>query len=131
MASFGRITAQRIAWPAGATSTVSLMTFMDASNVSRPSPANPRLVGAAGAALRPTSMSEPSVVAVPYTTLSEAALDGLIGEFVTRAGTDYGRTEKTLAEKIADVRRQLERGEARIVFDPESETVNIVVTDAR
>ena len=76
-------------------------------------------------------MSEPSVVAVPYATLSEAALDGLIEEFVTRAGTDYGRTEKTLAEKIADVRRQLERGEARIVFDPESETVNIVVTDAR
>ncbi len=76
-------------------------------------------------------MSEPSVVAIPYTTLSEAALDGLIGEFVTRAGTDYGRTEKTLAEKIADVRRQLERGEATIVFDPESETVNIVVADAR
>ena len=50
---------------------------------------------------------------------------------MTRAGTDYGRTERTLAEKIADVRRQLERGEATIVFDPESETVNIVVTDAR
>jgi uncharacterized protein YheU (UPF0270 family) len=76
-------------------------------------------------------MSEPSVVAVPYATLSEAALDGLIEEFVTRAGTDYGRTERTLAEKIADVRRQLERGEATIVFDPESETVNIVVADAR
>jgi uncharacterized protein YheU (UPF0270 family) len=76
-------------------------------------------------------MAEPSVVDVPYSALSEHALDALITEFVTRAGTDYGAVERTLTEKIADVRRQLERGEARIVFDPETESTNIVVAAPR
>ena len=38
----------------------------------------------------------------------------------------YGAVERSFASKLADVRRQLERGEARIEFDPVSETVNIV-----
>ncbi len=71
-------------------------------------------------------MDEPSGVEVPYSALSDDALTRLITEFVTRAGTDYGTVERTLAEKIADVRRQLVRGEAAIVFDPASETANIV-----
>lgn len=71
-------------------------------------------------------MTEPSGIEVPYTSLSESALAGLLEEFVTRAGTDYGAVERPLAEKIADVRRQLVRGEAKIVYDPESETANIV-----
>jgi uncharacterized protein YheU (UPF0270 family) len=32
---------------------------------------------------------------------------------------------------MADVRRQLTRGEAKIVFDPETESANIVVGDRR
>lgn len=67
-----------------------------------------------------------SVVEVPRDALSPAALRGVIEEFVTRAGTDYGAREKTIEEKIADVERQLERGEATIVFDPETATTNIV-----
>jgi uncharacterized protein YheU (UPF0270 family) len=47
-------------------------------------------------------------------------------EFVTRDGTDYGAAEKTLDEKVADVRRQLERGHAAIVYDAASDTINIV-----
>ena len=31
-----------------------------------------------------------------------------------------------LEEKVADVMRQLERGEAKVVFDPDTGTVNIV-----
>jgi uncharacterized protein YheU (UPF0270 family) len=72
--------------------------------------------------------SEPTGVEVPWTALSEEALTGLLEEFVTRAGTDYGTVERTLAEKIADVRGQLVRGEATIVFDPASATTDIVVT---
>lgn len=67
------------------------------------------------------------VVEVPHTALSPEALAGVIEEFVTRAGTDYGVRERTLEEKIADVRRQLERGEAILVFDPETGTTNVVV----
>jgi uncharacterized protein YheU (UPF0270 family) len=70
-------------------------------------------------------------IPIPYTALSEDALAGLIQEFVTRSGTDYGAEEATLARRIADVRRQLERGEAVIVFDPDTETANIVLHDRR
>lgn len=65
-------------------------------------------------------------VEVPLDALDEATLVALLESFVGREGTDYGAVEQRLDEKVADVRRQLERGDARIVFDPETETVNIV-----
>ena len=65
-------------------------------------------------------------VEVPYTRLTPQVLRALIEEFVTREGTDYGLREKTFDEKVADVMRQIERGEAKIVFDLESQTANIV-----
>jgi uncharacterized protein YheU (UPF0270 family) len=42
-----------------------------------------------------------------------------------RAAVD---TWRTLEEKIADVMRQLRRGEATVVLDPRTTTVNIVST---
>lgn len=69
----------------------------------------------------------PRAVEVPRAALSEAALRGLVESFVLREGTDYGAVERTHEQKVADVLRQLERGEARIEFDPSSESVNIVV----
>jgi uncharacterized protein YheU (UPF0270 family) len=65
-------------------------------------------------------------VEVPYTALSADALRGLVEEFVTRDGTDYGVRERTLDEKIRDVMRQLERGEVKIMFDPASRSANLV-----
>ena len=67
------------------------------------------------------------VVGVDYTELSGEALRGVIEEFISRESTDYGAVEKTFEQKIADVRRQLERGEARIVFDPAAESIHLVV----
>ncbi len=66
-------------------------------------------------------------IEVPHTALSPEALRGLVEEFVTRDGTDYGERERTLEERVRDVLRQLERGEVKIVFDPDSETTNLVV----
>lgn len=66
-------------------------------------------------------------VEVPHAQLAPELLRRLIEEFVTRDGTDYGATERTLAEKVAMVVRQLEAGEVAIVVDAESETVDIVV----
>jgi uncharacterized protein len=66
------------------------------------------------------------MVEVPREALSREALRGVIEEFVTRPGTDYGVQERTIEEKIADVEGQLDRGEAIIVFDPEAATTNIV-----
>lgn len=68
----------------------------------------------------------PPPVEIPLDALSEDALLGVIESFVLREGTDYGARERSHEEKVADVRRQLECGEARIVFDPEAESVNIV-----
>jgi uncharacterized protein YheU (UPF0270 family) len=59
--------------------------------------------------------------------LSESALRGLVEEFVTRDGTDYGNAELSLEEKVARLERQIASGDAKIVFDPESETVNVVL----
>lgn len=63
---------------------------------------------------------------IPPSALRPEVLRALIEEFVTREGTDYGHEEHDLERKVAAVRRQLERGEAKISFDPESESVSIL-----
>jgi uncharacterized protein YheU (UPF0270 family) len=65
-------------------------------------------------------------VSVPYSALEPDILRAVIESFVLREGTDYGERELPLDEKFARVLRLLERGEARIVFDPETQTVDIV-----
>jgi uncharacterized protein len=67
-------------------------------------------------------------VAVPHTQLSAEALQGVIESFVLREGTEYGEREFTLPEKLSHVMLQLERGEAQIMFDPQSQSIDIVVT---
>ena len=58
--------------------------------------------------------------------LSPEALTGIIASFVLREGTDYGLVEVPFEEKVAQVRRLIERGEIHITFDRESETVSLV-----
>jgi uncharacterized protein len=62
--------------------------------------------------------------------LAPATLRAVIESFVLREGTDYGVHETSLQEKVAQVLIQLRRGEAHITFDPASESVNVVVTNA-
>ena len=65
-------------------------------------------------------------VEIPISELSDAALRGVVESFVNREGTDYGAVERTLDDKVADVMRQLEAGEARVIFDTESESIQII-----
>jgi len=65
-------------------------------------------------------------VEIPLEELSASALRGVLEAFVNREGTDYGEVERSLEDKVADVMRQLKRGEACIVFDPETESVTLV-----
>ena len=67
----------------------------------------------------------PQPVVVPHTELSADLLHAVVESYVLREGTDYGEKEFSLAEKVSHVISQLKRGEAHIVFDPESETVSI------
>jgi uncharacterized protein YheU (UPF0270 family) len=63
---------------------------------------------------------------IPWQRLSDDVLDSVIEEFVSREGTEYGAQDYTLAEKVAQVRLQLQRGEAVIDFDPDTETCHLM-----
>lgn len=63
---------------------------------------------------------------IPHNQLSTEALTGIIEEFITREGTDYGQREVPLQDKINQVRSQLDRGEVIIVYDAESRSCNLV-----
>jgi len=62
---------------------------------------------------------------IAATDLSEQALLGVIDAFILREGTDYGERETDLRDKCAQVRAQLETGEAHIDFDPATGSVDI------
>ena len=70
-----------------------------------------------------------TAVKVPYNQLSPEALHGVIEEFVTRDGTDYGEVEVSLETKIAQVLGQIKSGKAVIVFDQKTETCTILKSD--
>lgn len=70
--------------------------------------------------------TEPMII--PFADLADDTLQRVIESFVLREGTDYGLHEAPLTSKVLQVRRQLERGDAWIVFDAESSTIDIVLS---
>jgi len=69
---------------------------------------------------------------IPFEQLSPDALRGLIEDFVTRNGTDYGDIEVSLETKIKQVMRQLKSGEVVIAYNHDEEYCNIITKeDAR
>jgi uncharacterized protein len=73
---------------------------------------------------------EAAPMRVPWDALSDDALQGVIEAFVLREGTDYGAHEYTLAEKVEHVRGQLARGEAHVVWDPNTQSVAVLLESA-
>lgn len=67
-----------------------------------------------------------NAVIIPYDQLSQEALHGVVEEFVTRNGTDYGDREIPLETKIRQILLQLTSKDAFIVFDHHSATTTIV-----
>lgn len=63
---------------------------------------------------------------IPHSQLSPETLQSLVEDFVTRDGTDYGASEASMAQKTRQVFHLLEQGDVLIVFDPCTETCNIV-----
>ena len=63
---------------------------------------------------------------IPWQDLDPETLERLIESFVLREGTDYGEYERSLAQKVADVKQQLQTGEAVLVWSELHETVNIM-----
>ncbi len=68
---------------------------------------------------------------IPWDQLSEEALRGLIEEFVTREGTDYGHQDYSLEDKVAAVRQQLSRGDAIIIYDDYLQSCTLVARGQR
>jgi len=66
---------------------------------------------------------------IPVNKLSAKALKGVIEEFISRAGTDYGAIEASMETKFRQVKYKLENGSAVLVFDDETETTNIFPAD--
>lgn len=63
---------------------------------------------------------------IPHRELTAEALQGLIEEFVTRDGTDYGDRETPLQAKVEQVRLLLDRERAFILFDEETASCTIL-----
>ncbi len=71
-------------------------------------------------------MADPAGIVIPHKELSPEALQGLLEDYVSREGTDYGHSSYSLSQKVAAVRRQIETGRAVIVFDPIRQSCNII-----
>ena len=66
---------------------------------------------------------------VPWQDIAAETLRNLLEEFVTRDGTDYGEQEVTLTEKVRRVENLLGQGKAVVWFDPETETITILMRE--
>jgi uncharacterized protein YheU (UPF0270 family) len=80
---------------------------------------------------QPAAEPAETPVEVPHTALEKDLLRAVIESFVLREGTDYGERELSLDDKVSRVVRLLERGDARIVFDPRTASVDVVTKERR
>ncbi|MCQ3830442.1 YheU family protein [Microbulbifer elongatus] len=66
---------------------------------------------------------------IPYKQLDPETLQNLLEEYATRDGTDYGEREVSLADKVANLRRQLDDKTVVIWFEPGEESINLVLAE--
>jgi uncharacterized protein YheU (UPF0270 family) len=66
---------------------------------------------------------------IPVKKLSAKALRGVIEEFISRSGTDYGAVEASMETKFKQAKHNLENGMAVLLYDDETETTNIFLAD--
>lgn len=65
-------------------------------------------------------------VEIPMSALSPHALLGMIDAFILREGTDYGVNEVSHESKVKQIRKQLDHGDIKIVFDPNTDTATMI-----
>jgi len=70
-----------------------------------------------------------SIHRIPVNKLTQGALKGLIEEFISRDGTDYGAIEVLTVTKFKQVKYKLEKGLAILIYDDVTETTNIFRAD--
>lgn len=72
---------------------------------------------------------EEGVILIPWQQLSADALDGIVEEYVTREGTDYGDYSFSLQDKKDQIFAQIRSGQVVIMFDPVSSSCQPVLKD--
>lgn len=70
-----------------------------------------------------------NAIEIPWRELAAETLDALIETFVMREGTDYGEREVALADKVEQVRSQIQCGQVRVLFDTETESVTLMTAE--
>ena len=65
-------------------------------------------------------------IEVPYQQLSSDALQGIVADFVSRDGTDYGAVELSEQQKMDQLMSALQSGDCVIVFDPQTESCTLL-----
>lgn len=63
---------------------------------------------------------------IPWQNIPPETLDSIIESFVLREGTDYGEHEKSLGQKVDDIKRQLKNGDIVLVWSELHETINVM-----
>jgi len=63
---------------------------------------------------------------IPYQDLPPETLVAIIEGFVLQEGTEYGEEEISLADKIEQVKYQLQQGNVILVYSELHENVNIL-----
>jgi len=66
---------------------------------------------------------------IPYEKLSKDALHGVLEEFISREGTDYGLIEVSFDDKCEQVMAQIKQGQVLIVFDHDSQSVGLMLKE--
>jgi len=65
-------------------------------------------------------------VEIPSDAISPEALRGIIDDFISREGTDYGVNEVLHETKVDQILRQIAKGDVKIAFDPNEESVTLL-----
>lgn len=67
---------------------------------------------------------------IPYDSLDPETLENVLNDIVSRDGTDYGDYELSTEQKRDQALRALRSRQAVLVFDTESETIQLVSTQS-
>lgn len=69
------------------------------------------------------------IVVIPWQDLTDEALKGVVAEFVSRDGTDYGEQEVTEEQKMDQVLAGIKHNQYVVVFDPDLAAVHILTKE--
>jgi uncharacterized protein YheU (UPF0270 family) len=63
---------------------------------------------------------------IPHTKLPPETLESVIESFALREGTSYGEREYSLAEKVEQIKVQLDIKEVFVVYDSTFDSVSLI-----